>query len=126
MGEDYFYKKYFFVHYFPIYYSLFFFSFFFYNKCECIKNTYQTSINPLVCEPCPSNFICNKGSIIETLILKPGFWRANKTTLIVEKCKKGYNCVGGMINNTVNDLCNEGHIGPLCDVFTSIKKYIKK
>ena len=69
-----------------------------------------------MCDPCPNNFICDKGSTIETLTLKKKYWRANKNTLIVEECKKGYNCIGGKISNNSDDLCNIGHTGPLCDV----------
>ena len=86
------------------------------TKCECIVGTYRTNEDPLVCSLCPDNFICNKGATIKTLILKNRFWRANKTTLVTEECRKGYNCVGGQIKNNSNDLCNEGHTGPLCDV----------
>ena len=44
----------------------------------------MSSSDPLVCLSCPENFICKKGSIIETLKVKAKFWRANKTTLHLE------------------------------------------
>ena len=87
-----------------------------YDKCECIKGTYMEKSNPLICTVCPENFICDKGATIETLILEKGYWRANKTTLHVEKCKKGYNCLGGKLNESSDELCNIGHTGPICDV----------
>jgi len=87
-----------------------------FTRCECITGTYMENNEPLICSMCPPNFICEKKSTIETLKVKPKFWRANKTTLYLEKCKKGYNCPGGEINNTSDDLCNVGHIGPICDV----------
>ncbi len=87
-----------------------------YTNCECISGTYMTSLNPLVCDICPENFICDKGSTIETLKLKRKFWRANISTLHIEECKKGYNCIGGIIKNSSDDLCNKGHTGPICDV----------
>lgn len=87
-----------------------------FTKCECIAGTYQVSLDPLVCAECPDNFKCEKGSTIETLIVNQKYWRANKYTLHLEECKKGYNCVGGRVNNSSNDLCNVGHTGPICDV----------
>ena len=87
-----------------------------FKSCECIKGTYQTNKNPLICIQCPEYFICEKGSTIETLILEKRFWRANKTTLHIERCRKGYNCLGGIIINSSDDLCNKGHTGPMCDV----------
>ena len=86
------------------------------SYCECKEGTYMTSNKPLVCKSCPNHFICPKGSIIETLILQKKYWRANKTTLIVQECRKGYNCIGGKIHNNSDELCNEGHMGPICDV----------
>ena len=76
----------------------------------------MVSSNPLVCNLCPTNFQCPKGSTIETIIVLQKFWRANSTTLHTERCKKAYNCPGGIINTSSNDLCNVGHTGPICDV----------
>lgn len=87
-----------------------------FTNCECLKGNYMVSKEPLICNTCPENFICDKGSTIETLKLEPKYWRANKTTLHTEECKKGYNCIGGLIFNTSDDLCNKGHTGPICDV----------
>jgi len=88
-----------------------------FTNCECVIGTYMVSSNPLICNICPKNFICEKkSSTIETLKLKPKYWRPNKTTLHTEECKKGYNCIGGSIINSTNDLCNKGHVGPICDV----------
>ena len=84
--------------------------------CECIKGTYIVNSNPLVCHPCPDNFDCPKGSTIETIVVKKAFWRTNASTLHAYRCKKGYNCPGGFINKTSDDLCNVGHTGPICDV----------
>ena len=83
-----------------------------FTGCECIKGTYMVSSNPLVCNLCPTNFQCPKGSTIETIIVLQKFWRANSTTLHTERCKKAYNCPGGIINTSSNDLCNVGHTGP--------------
>ena len=86
------------------------------SGCDCIDGTYTESKNPLVCKKCPDNFICKKGSTIETIILDKRYWRDNKKTLTIEKCRKSYSCLGGIIKNSSDDLCNEGHSGPLCDV----------
>ena len=87
-----------------------------YSNCECSLGNYMTNKNPLICLKCPPYFICNKGATIETLELEKKFWRSNKTTLHIEECKKGYNCIGGKILNSSDDLCNIGHTGPICDV----------
>ena len=73
--------------------------------------------DPLECRSCPDKFTCPRGSTIETIIIDVGFWRSKNNTLLVEKCRKAYNCIGGrLLNGSSNSLCNEGHTGPICDV----------
>ena len=85
-----------------------------FTDCECIDGTYLFSKSPLQCIKCPNHFTCDKGSTIKNLKIDKGYWRANITTLKIEKCKKGYNCLG-KINNSSNDLCIKV-TGPICDV----------
>jgi len=88
-----------------------------FDICECISGTYTVNTNDtIICMECPENFICEKGAIIETLKLNKGFWRVDKNSLEAIRCKKGYNCIGGEITNSSDDLCNIGHTGPVCDV----------
>ena len=87
-----------------------------FTKCKCIEGTYLVDIYPLICQICPDRFKCPKGTKLETLIIKQKFWRANITTLHTERCKKAYNCPGGIITNSSDDICNIGHSGAICDV----------
>lgn len=88
-----------------------------FDRCNCIEGTYMVSEEPLVCKSCPDKFTCPRGSTIETIILDVGYWRSVNNTLLVEKCRKTYNCIGGrLLNGSSNSLCNKGHMGPICDV----------
>ena len=42
--------------------------------------------------------------------------KGNKDTINTYKCKNIYACKGGIITNHSDNLCQEGHKGPLCDV----------
>ena len=86
------------------------------TKCSCVSGTYNTEFNGTNCVTCPDNFICKKGSTIETLSLQPHYWRESKTTLNIYKCKNYFACKGGKILNSTDDLCQPGHKGPMCDV----------
>ena len=81
--------------------------------CECSQNTYFDNGK---CLNCPFNFICPKGSTKETIIIKPGYWRYDSNTTDTEECRSEYACIGGKITNSSDELCREGHKGPLCDV----------
>ena len=70
------------------------------TKCSCISGTYNTEFNGTNCVTCPDNFICEKGSTIETLALRPHYWRESKTTLNIYKCKNYFACKGGKILNS--------------------------
>ena len=89
------------------------------TSCVCSIGSYDLNYKTnktIECVVCSDEFTCNKGTNIETLILKTHFWRANSNTIVTYKCKNIFACKGGLITNSSDDLCNEGHIGPLCDV----------
>ena len=78
-----------------------------FDRCECIEGTYMVNNDPLECRSCPNKFTCPRGSTIETIILDVGFWRSTNNTLLVEKCRKAYNCIGGkLLNGSSNSLSN--------------------
>ena len=91
-----------------------------YNKdgCICSASSYNTNNKneTISCSGCTDEFICGKGTTIQTLNLKKNFWRENKDTINTYKCKNIYACKGGIITNHSDNLCQEGHKGPLCDV----------
>ena len=87
------------------------------NDCICSATSYNTGKNNKTkCSPCSDEFICGKGTDIKTLKLKKHFWRENINTIETYKCKNIYACKGGLITNSSDNLCSEGHKGPICDV----------
>ena len=84
--------------------------------CECSSGFYYDKKNELCVECDAISFICPKGTVIETMILKKNYWRASNDTTITYKCKNIYSCSGGIINRSMDSLCYPGHIGPICDV----------
>ena len=83
------------------------------TKCVCVPGTYFYNGE---CLECPVNMKCKRDSRIETLIVESSYWRHSEKSLDVYPCRKDYPCLGGIIVNNSNDLCNVGHTGPLCDV----------
>jgi len=86
------------------------------TECICSKDRYKINTTKLKCEPCPVNFECPLDSNIKTIMINKNFWRNNYTTIKTYKCKNIFACKGGLIINNTNDLCRDGHHGPLCDV----------
>ena len=86
------------------------------TKCICSKGTYKLNNSKLTCGICPENFECPIDSNINTIIINKHLWRSNDTTIKTYKCKNIFACKGGLIINSTDDLCQEGHYGPLCDV----------
>ena len=86
------------------------------TKCECSSGFYYDK-KEKVCVECDAiSFICPKGTVIETMILKKEYWRSSNDTTMTYKCKNIYSCSGGIINRTTDSLCYPGHMGPICDV----------
>ena len=86
------------------------------DGCICSASSYNSNDSNIICSTCSNEFICDKGTEIKTLKLKKHFWRENEDTIETYKCKNIYACKGGLISNSSDDLCQEGHKGPLCDV----------
>lgn len=89
------------------------------TSCICSQDTYRLNKTILECDICPKDFICQKNSNIKTIQIKKNLWRSNDTTIKTYKCKNIFACSGGKIKNNTDDLCQEGHSGPLCDVCIS-------
>ena len=86
------------------------------TACFCVSGTYNNKINGIECIQCPDNFICEKGTNIENIVLKPHYWRETNITLNTYKCKNRFACKGGKFGNSTDDFCQPGHKGPICDV----------
>ena len=89
------------------------------TKCLCDPGTYEVlsaKNNEHECERCPSHVICKKDSRIENWKVARGYWRNDATAKNIYACRVAYGCLGGIINNHSDNLCNVGHRGPLCDV----------
>ena len=87
--------------------------------CICSTSSYNINSNTTEvpsCTTCRSEFICDKGTTIKTLKLKPHVWRPTENSITTYKCKNIFACKGGLINFTSNELCQPGHKGPICDV----------
>ena len=86
------------------------------TKCVCSSGTYTLNISNINCKACPTEFNCLKGDTLKSIKLKKNYWRHSDNTVETYKCKNIFACNGGEIFNSSNDLCNEGHEGPICDV----------
>ena len=53
------------------------------------------------------------GISLDTIFLRPGFWRVSNHSLIVKRCAKSDFCVGGQ---DFTSSCLENHVGPYCEV----------
>ena len=84
--------------------------------CMCSRGRFSNSNTSLVCEECPAGAICDQeGLTTTTLTIQPGYWRHHASTLELRECPSPRACKGGVMN-TSDDLCREGHTGPLCNV----------
>ena len=88
------------------------------DKCVCDSNTYFSGLkdDEPICTQCTRNMICKVDTEIKDIITRRGYWRHNNSTLDIQKCRIGYACIENSITNSSDDLCNVGHMGPLCDV----------
>ena len=81
--------------------------------CSCKAGSYISNNSCIIC---PDEFECEKGVTIETMAIKKNYWRESRTTIETYKCRNTIACSGGIVSNGTNDLCSNGHIGPLCDI----------
>ena len=90
-----------------------------YNKtyCICSEASYNEKLDgTLDCKMCNDTFTCPINTNIETIVLKPHYWRENSLSHKIYKCKNRFACKGGVLVNSSDNLCNEGFKGPLCNV----------
>ena len=78
-------------------------------RVRCQEDYYM--LDDGACIDCPGAAVCLAGSTLESLHLKPGFFRMSETTSLVRACPLPAGCVGG---NVTGRYCREGHDGPLC------------
>jgi hypothetical protein len=83
------------------------------KKCECKKGSYRQEDN---CILCPAEYICNKGVTIKNMTLKKNYWRVSNAVIKTYQCRNTRACNGGIIMNHTDNLCSDGHRGPLCDI----------
>ena len=81
--------------------------------CECKKGSYRYNNECIIC---PDEYICDKGVGIQNMTLKKNYWRQSKMNIKTYKCRNTIACGGGIIVNNTDNLCTDGHIGPLCDI----------
>ena len=73
------------------------------------------------CRKCPADgFLCDDGTTLSSLEVRPGFWRASVTSMVAEECPIAEACVGGAFADSPDALCvntsSIQHTGPLCAV----------
>eukprot|EP00825_Cyclidium_porcatum_P026846 TRINITY_DN2884_c0_g1_i1.p1 TRINITY_DN2884_c0_g1~~TRINITY_DN2884_c0_g1_i1.p1 ORF type:complete len:371 (+),score=42.15 TRINITY_DN2884_c0_g1_i1:95-1207(+) len=81
-----------------------------YTECyECPYNKYTFDFTS--CYDCPEGAICYGGTNLE---VRDGYWRSSNMTANIISCKnKKSNCLQS--TGIKNEICKEGHIGPLCE-----------
>ena len=88
------------------------------RKCGCaedffIEETDSFYCNSVTkCEPCPEGMKCTFQQKLEQAQISNGWYRPNNVSLSVVECPLPHVCVGE--NTSGDDLCREGHKGPLC------------
>ena len=109
------------------------------SSCECEPKYYRAASDE-GCFPCPESINCDeKGSMLESLQIKPGYWRADNGTMSLLRCPVEGACVGSVVGSSVgkslngsiiisnttnssnaticvNGLCLCGQRGPLCAI----------
>lgn len=81
------------------------------------------------CLPCPLNAECMIHTNLETIAIKPGFWRDSIYTKTIYPCRFPQVCVGSHAKVSRQQskengrYCKEGHKGPICEVCVESKKY---
>jgi len=97
------------------------------GACKCMEQIGNATVG---CRLCPLHGLCKLGS----LLVMNGFWRFNKTSEEIFKCRLPEACLGASIpssrkidsvgqNEAHNESCLNGHYGILCN--TCIPEYAK-
>ena len=106
------------------------------SDCVCRSGFYQVEEGEgvLVCSACPEGATCDGGGV-ETIRLKPGFWRSSTSSLMLHECERpqGVDLCQGTDAPVAVDVdpsaspawgCREGHHGFLC--FECMEDYGKR
>ena len=76
-------------------------------KCIlCSDGFFTLTENQQQCSECPENAVCQDGF---NIILDPGYWRTNVTSISIFECYNKDACLGGY-----NSTCSTGYGGNLC------------
>lgn len=72
------------------------------------------------CVSCVSGVSCDWNSTLQTIKMRPGYWRLSELTLDIWACpQNGSACLGG----STTGRCVEGQVGPLCRVCSMSNEY---
>jgi hypothetical protein len=88
------------------------------RKCGCAEDFFIGKRDPSYCdsvtkcEPCPEGMECTFQQKLEEAQISSGWYRPNDASLSVVECPLPHVCVGEKTSG--DDLCREGHKGPLC------------
>ena len=91
------------------------------DQCVCSLDFYL-STDPIRCVSCPEGGLCNGGPV-EAIVAREGFWRSHHSSDRLHACESPRGvalCTGGSVSHGAavpavgDDLCMEGHAGPLC------------
>ena len=79
-------------------------------SCICGSGEVLSNNN---CEPCPEGGVCEElGLTLETMPIKPTYWRTSNTSIAVLKCSNEGACTP---SENSNSLCKVHHAGPFCE-----------
>jgi hypothetical protein len=81
------------------------------TRCGCEVGYYMASND--TCTVCDRSMACESMTALDTVELRPGYWRANSKSSAIYPCPVREACVGG---NSSGYYCREGYTGMLCGV----------
>jgi hypothetical protein len=69
------------------------------------------------CSKCPEGTMCDRqGITLETLPLKPAYWRSGTDSIKIELCFNEEACPQMNVTGEAASQCLDGHEGPICNV----------
>jgi hypothetical protein len=89
------------------------------STCTLCRRHFYLTLDEKSCKPCPGGTVCplDGGGKVETLQLKPGYWRSSIDSAVVYQCPNCADaCMGGVLVATDDSdaSCEKGYYGPLC------------
>ena len=96
--------------------------------CICATNFFLKKVdNERICKICPEGADCSStGSTVRSLNTSIGFWRASTATVVFHKCDDATACVGGLVDDSIDNQCSAGHVGLKCSLCDWSKNYALK